>query len=90
VSHWGVASGGCNPEVKELPLKGTGEARGKPPRRRAWLRDRMVSATEAGFNLWETGPLPRYILHTWPQKPGLRGSDRIQWFARFQRMTEAG
>jgi hypothetical protein len=25
-SPWGVASGGCKPEVKELPLKGTREA----------------------------------------------------------------
>jgi len=26
LSPWGVAPGGCNPDVKELPLKGTGEA----------------------------------------------------------------
>jgi hypothetical protein len=43
MSPWGVASGGCNPEVKKLLLKGTGEARGKPPRGRAWLRTHMVS-----------------------------------------------
>jgi hypothetical protein len=46
MSRWGVASRGCTLEVKELPLKGTGEARGKPPRGPAWLRDRMVSANE--------------------------------------------
>ena len=27
ISRWGVASRGCTLEVKELPLKGTGEAR---------------------------------------------------------------
>jgi hypothetical protein len=26
LSPWGVAPGGCNPDVKELPLKGTGGA----------------------------------------------------------------
>jgi hypothetical protein len=43
MSRWAVASRGCTLEVKELALKGTGEARGKPPRRRAWLRTHMVS-----------------------------------------------
>jgi hypothetical protein len=43
VSPWGVASGGCKLEVKKLPLKGTREARCKPPRRGAWLRECMVS-----------------------------------------------
>jgi hypothetical protein len=43
MSPWGVAAGGCTPAVKQLPLKGTGEARGKPPRRRAWLRKHTVS-----------------------------------------------
>jgi hypothetical protein len=43
MSPWGVASGGCKPEVKQLPLKGTREARCKPPRRGAWLRTYMVS-----------------------------------------------
>jgi hypothetical protein len=32
---WGVAAGGCYPAVKELPLKGTGEARCRPPRGQA-------------------------------------------------------
>jgi hypothetical protein len=90
MSRWGVASGGCKPEVKELPLKGTGEARCKPPRGRAWLRDRMVSSNKAGFNLRESLPLPRYILHTWRDAPGLRGSDRIQGCYGFPRMTEDG
>jgi hypothetical protein len=64
MSPWGVASGGCKPEVKKLPLKSTGEARCKPPRGRAWLKDRMVSENEAGFNLRETFPLPRNTLHS--------------------------
>lgn len=34
-----------------MPLKGSGEARGKPPRCRAWLRDRMVSSNEADLDL---------------------------------------
>jgi hypothetical protein len=42
-SPWAVALGGCTPGVKELALKGTGEARGKPPRSQAWLRTHMVS-----------------------------------------------
>jgi hypothetical protein len=43
MSRWGVAAGGCKPAVKELPLKGTREARCKPPRCEAWLRMHMVS-----------------------------------------------
>jgi hypothetical protein len=43
--------------VSRMPLKGTGEARGKPPRRQAWLSNRMVSSNEAGFNLRGTSPL---------------------------------
>ena len=61
------------PGVQELPLKGIGEARGKPPRGRAWLRDRMVSANEAGFNLRERSPLPRNILHSLVSRPGCPG-----------------
>jgi hypothetical protein len=64
MSRWAVASKGCNLEVKELALKGTGEARCRPPRCRAWLRGHMVSANEAGFNLREKAPLPRNILHS--------------------------
>jgi hypothetical protein len=40
-----------------MPLKGSGEARGKPPRCRAWLRDRMVSPNEAGLDLRGMPPL---------------------------------
>ena len=43
LSPWGVASGGCKSEVKELPLKGTGAARCRPPRCQAWLRDHRAS-----------------------------------------------
>src|SRR5919201_3785030 len=38
MSPWAVASGGIKPEVKKLALKCTREARGRPPRREAWLR----------------------------------------------------
>ena len=44
--------------------KRSGEVRCKPPKCRAWLRDRMVSAREAGIDLRETLPLPRNILHS--------------------------
>jgi hypothetical protein len=40
-------------------------------------------------DLREKGPLPRYILHTRPQQPGLRGSDRIRRDFGIRRMTEA-
>jgi hypothetical protein len=43
LSPWGVASAGCNAEVKQLPLKGTGAARCRPPRCRAWLRQYRAS-----------------------------------------------
>jgi len=62
MSRWAVAFLGCNRKVKELALKGTGAARGRPPRGQAWLRGSMVSPNEAGFNLRETSPLSRNIL----------------------------
>jgi hypothetical protein len=40
-----------------MPLKGTGEARGKLPRGRAWLRNHQVSPNKAGFDLREIFPL---------------------------------
>ena len=43
MSPSGVASAGCTAEVKQLPVKGTGAVRCRPPRCRAWLRDHMVS-----------------------------------------------
>src|SRR5437867_3378999 len=64
MSRWGVASDGCKSVVKELPLKGTGAARCRPPRGQAWLRGDTVSSDEADFDLRETSPLPRNILHT--------------------------
>jgi hypothetical protein len=44
-----------------MPLKGTGEARGKRPRGRAWLRNHQVSPNEAGFDLRESLPLSQYL-----------------------------
>jgi len=62
MSRWGVALAGCKARVKQLPLKGNGETRGRPSRCRAWLRGNRVSATEADFDLREIRPLPRNIL----------------------------
>jgi hypothetical protein len=42
--------------VSSMPLKGTREARGKPPRGGAWLRDHPVSSHDVDFNL--RGKLP--------------------------------
>jgi hypothetical protein len=53
----GLSRAGRSVSVSSMPLKGTGEARGKPPRGRAWLRDRMVSSHEVGFNLRGKSPL---------------------------------
>jgi hypothetical protein len=53
----GLSRIGRSIPVSSMPLKGTGEARGKPPRCPAWLRDRMVSSNEVDFNLRGTGPL---------------------------------
>jgi hypothetical protein len=47
----GLSGVGCSTSVSSIPLKGSGEMRGKPSRRRAWLRDHMVSSNEAGLNL---------------------------------------
>lgn len=61
---WGVASTGCKVDVKKLPLKG--EVRRDASRQEclAWVRGSMVSQNKAEFNLRETKPLPRNILHT--------------------------
>ena len=42
----GLSETGRSDLVSSMPLKGTGEARGKPPRGRAWLREQMVSPHE--------------------------------------------
>ena len=47
--------------VSSMPLKGSGEARGKPPRSRAWLSNRMVNPSEVGFNLRGISPPARYL-----------------------------
>jgi hypothetical protein len=47
--------------VSSMPLKGTGEARGKLPRCRPWLRNHRVSPNEAGFDLREISPLSQYL-----------------------------
>src|SRR5215475_351846 len=62
MSRWAVAFPGCNGKVKELARKGTGAARGRPPRGQAGLRGSRVRPNEAGINRRETSPLPRNIL----------------------------
>ena len=42
--------------VSSMPLKGTREARGKPPKGGAWLRDHMVSSNEAELTSGKSGP----------------------------------
>ena len=42
--------------VSSRPLKGTGEVRGKPPRRGAWLREHMVSLNAADSTYGEGYP----------------------------------
>ena len=90
MSPWGVASGGCKPEVKELPLKGTGEARGKPPRSRAWLRECRVRPSKVGFNLRESHPLSRNTLPTGTDNSGYTGQRPDPMKVEVQRVTEAG
>jgi len=52
----GLSRIGRSTPVSSMPLKGTREARGKPPRGGAWLVDHMVSSHEVDFNL--RGKLP--------------------------------
>ena len=65
----GLSEAGRSVPVSSMPLKGTGEARGKPPRGPAWLRGRMVSSNEAGFNLRGIHPLTqnfaRWVSQWW-------------------------
>jgi hypothetical protein len=53
----GLSRAGRSVPVSSMPLKGTGEARGKLPRGRAWLRGRTVSSHEVDVNLRGTSPL---------------------------------
>jgi hypothetical protein len=55
----GLCRKGRSFSVSSMPLKGTREARGKPPRCGAWLSDRKVSSSEVGFNLRGIAPLPQ-------------------------------
>ncbi len=64
MSLWVVAPTGCQVGVKELTLKALGEARGKPPRGRGWLRSHMASPYEACVDLRESAPLSRHNLPT--------------------------
>ena len=64
MSLWVVAPTGCKVGVKKLTLKAIGEARGKLPRGRGWLRSNMASPYEACVDLWEIAPLSRNNLPT--------------------------
>ena len=64
MSLWVVAPTGCKVGVKKLTLKAIGEARGKLPRGRGWLRSNMASPYEACFDLREIAPLSRNNLPT--------------------------
>jgi hypothetical protein len=57
----GLSEAGRSVLVSSMPLKGSGEVRGKPPRCRAWLRDRMVSSNEAGLDLRGMPPLSQHL-----------------------------
>jgi len=65
VSRWAIASAGCKAEVKELALKGYWCGAMQAAKRPGLTERSMVSANQAGFNLRETDPLPRTILHSW-------------------------
>jgi hypothetical protein len=52
----GLSEAGRSVAVSSMPLNGTGETRGKPPRGPAWLSDHRVSSHEVGVNL--RGKLP--------------------------------
>jgi len=57
----GLSRVGRSTLVRSMPLQGTGEARGKPPRCPAWLRDRQVSSHEADFDRRGTAPLSQDV-----------------------------
>jgi hypothetical protein len=81
MSRWAVAPGGCTPGVKELALKGTGEARGKPPRSRAWLRTHRVSQRSDQRPTGNRAPASR---------PCLMGQRPHPMASHLQRVTEDG
>jgi hypothetical protein len=52
----GRSRAGRSVPVSSMPLKGPGAARGQPPRGRAWLRGRTVSAHEVDVTRRGTSP----------------------------------
>jgi hypothetical protein len=78
---------GMHPGGERAAPERPGETRCKPSRGRAWLRKSMVSKRS---DERPTGnlPLPRHILHTWHETPGLRGSDCIQCVQKDDRGLE--
>jgi hypothetical protein len=57
----GLSEIGRSTLVSSMPLKGSGEVRGKPPKGRAWLSNRMVNPSEVGVNLRGKAPLAQYL-----------------------------
>jgi hypothetical protein len=57
----GLSRAGRSVSVSSMPLKDTDETRGKPSRRRVWLKEHMVSSNEAGFDLRGMRPLPQHL-----------------------------
>jgi len=65
----GLSGAGHSDPVSSMPLKGTSEARGKPPKCWAWLRGRMVSPNEVVFDLRGKTPLAQDLAR-WASKWG--------------------
>jgi hypothetical protein len=83
----GLSRAGCSVPVSSMPLKGSGEARGKPPVCRAWLRDRMVSSNEAGLDLRGMPPLSQHLARWDSQWWGNSHTEVAQGHIATQRMT---
>ncbi len=55
--RWAVAANGCSLVVKELALKGTGEARGSAAKMPGLMKKEHGEYKRSGFNLRERYPL---------------------------------
>ena len=84
----GLSGAGRSVSVSSMPLKGTGEARCKPPRGRAWLRESHGEYNEVDFR--PTGKMPpvtSYLAYLMGQSWST-GQLPHRVVYRFQRMTE--
>jgi hypothetical protein len=81
----GLSRVGRSASVSRMPLKGSSEARGKPPKCCAWLRDRMLSSDEAGLDLRGMPPLSQYLARwdsQWRVSFPHRGSSRTRSYPK--------